>query len=106
MCFNAQAHGHGRQCALILAILCFSVSFIPLRAQQQFRAAWADIFHVGMGSTTEVNNMGSSLVPGHYNAVIVQAVGYMDQPGASGSHWPQYQESIISWSTRVTSGFH
>src|SRR5215831_1343380 len=106
MCFPAQVHGRGRQCALILAILFYSASFLSLQAQQpQFRAAWADIFHVGMGSTAEVNSMVSALVSGHYNAVIVQVVGYMDQPGGIGSHGAQYKSSILPWSSRVTASF-
>ena len=105
MCFHAQAHGRGRQCALILTLFCFAASIVPLQAQQQFRAAWADIFHVGMGSTSEVNSMVSSLVAGHYNAVIVQVVGYMDQPGGIGSHGAQYKSSILPWSSRVTASF-
>ena len=48
-----------RRCALALVILCFA-STAPLQAQE-FRAAWADVFHVGMSSQTEVNNMVSAL---------------------------------------------
>jgi uncharacterized lipoprotein YddW (UPF0748 family) len=70
---------------------------------QEFRAAWADVFHVGMGSTTEVNNMVSALVTGHYNAVVVQVVAYMD--GGSSSHGALWKSSILPWSTRVTSSF-
>src|SRR3954469_1265202 len=71
---------------------------------QEFRAAWADVFHVGMSSTTEVNTMVSTLVSGHYNAVIVQVVGYMDNAvGAShGAHW---KSNILPWSSRVKSTF-
>jgi uncharacterized lipoprotein YddW (UPF0748 family) len=86
--------------AVSLAILCCAA---PLHAQE-FRAAWADVFHVGMSSQTEVNNMVSTLVSGHYNAVIVQVVGYMDNAvGAShGAHW---QSSILPWSSRVKASF-
>src|SRR5512135_2004595 len=69
----------------------------------EFRAAWADVFHSGMGSTTEVNNMVNSLVTGHYNAVIVQVVGYMDS--GTSSHGALYKSNILPWSTRVTSSF-
>src|SRR5689334_21344832 len=79
MCFHAQAHGQRRQCALVLAILFCSASVRPLSAQQpQFRAAWADIFHVGLTSQADTDAMVSKLVAGHYNAVIVQVLGYMD----------------------------
>jgi uncharacterized lipoprotein YddW (UPF0748 family) len=90
-----------RRGALALVILCFA-STAPLQAQE-FRAAWADVFHVGMGSQTEVNNMVSALATGHYNAVVVQVVGYMDSgPASHGAHW---KSNILPWSTRVTSSF-
>jgi len=83
---------------LTLATICSTLE------AQQFRAAWADVFHVGMGSTTEVNNLVSTLVAGRYNAVIVQVVGYMDS-SSSASHGAQYKSTILPWSTRVTSSF-
>ena len=74
----------------------------PLSAQE-FRAAWADVFHVGMGSQTEVNNMVSALVAGRYNAVVVQVLAYMDNsPASHGAHW---KSAIVPWSSRVTAGF-
>ncbi len=83
-------------------VLCVGAAH-PLPAQQ-FRAAWADIFHVGMGSTSEVDTMVASLVAGRYNAVIVQALGYMDANGTA-SHGAHWKSSILPWSTRVKSNF-
>lgn len=74
------------------------------KAQQQFRAAWADVFHVGMGSGTEVTNMVNSLVSGRYNAVIVQVLAYMDNNG-TGSHGAHWKSSLVPWSPRVTTSF-
>src|ERR1051326_7086593 len=91
-----------RRCVIALALLGPTVA-APSHAQQ-FRAAWADVFHVGMGSQGEVDNMVSSLVTGHYNAVIVQAVGYMDRNGTA-SHGAHWKSSILPWSTRVNSTF-
>ena len=71
---------------------------------QEFRAAWADVFHGGMGSQAEVNNMVSALVAGNYNVVIVQVVAYMDRDGTS-SHGAHYKSSILPWSPRVTASF-
>jgi uncharacterized lipoprotein YddW (UPF0748 family) len=45
---------------------------------QEFHAAWADVFHLGMRSQSQVDTMVSTLASGHYNAVIVQVVDYMD----------------------------
>jgi len=89
------------RCPLIMAICCFTSNL----EAQQFRAAWADIFHSGMGSQTEVNTMVSSLVAGRYNAVIVQVLGYMDHPNGSLSHGAHWQSSIVPWSSRTTASF-
>lgn len=71
---------------------------------QQFRAAWADVFHVGMSSTNEINTMVSNLVVGRYNAVIVQVLAYHDANGTA-SHGAHWKSSIVPWSTRVKSNF-
>jgi GH24 family phage-related lysozyme (muramidase) len=79
-----QARVRLRRSAVALAVLCFA-SATPLPAQQ-FRAAWADVFRVGLRSTSEVNTMISKLVAGRYNAVGVQALAYMDNgSGSSGT---------------------
>jgi uncharacterized lipoprotein YddW (UPF0748 family) len=90
-----------RRNLFLLLTLCLATPG-PLLAQE-FRAAWADVFHAGMGSQTEVNNIVSALVTGHYNALVVQVVGYMDS--GSSSHGAQYKSTILPWSTRVTASF-
>jgi uncharacterized lipoprotein YddW (UPF0748 family) len=90
------------QQALLLPVILCLAGAIPASAQE-FRAAWADVFHSGMGSQTEVSNMVSALVTGHYNAVVVQVLGYMDSGVSShGAHW---KSNILPWSTRVTASF-
>ena len=90
-----------RRSAVVLVFFYFAI--VSRLHAQEFRAAWADVFHVGMGSTTEVNNMVSKLVSGHYNAVVVQVLGYMDNSTAShGAHW---KSNIVPWSSRVTASF-
>ena len=77
-----------------------TISSLPA---QEFRAAWADIFHAGLGSTNEVNSMVSTLVSGRYNVVIVQVLGYMDNSVTShGAHW---KSNIVPRSSRVTASF-
>lgn len=90
------------RCLVIMAGLWFVLAISS--PAQEFRAAWADVFHVGMGSQTEVNNMVATLVSGHYNAVIVQVVGYMDGIGVN-SHGAHWKSNILPWSPRVTAGF-
>src|SRR5512137_1250094 len=84
--------------AMLLAVLLFAAGATPSLAQE-FRAAWADVFHVGMSSTNEVNTMVSTLVAGRYNAVVVQVVAYMDSNGF-GSHGAHWQSNILPWSPR------
>src|ERR1043166_1545770 len=87
--------------AVLTAALCLGLA--KLSAAQEFRAAWADVFHAGMGSSSEVDAMVATLVSGHYNAVIVQVLAYMDNSTPShGAHW---KSSILPWSSRVTAGF-
>ena len=72
---------------IVAASALWVATTVPSSAQE-FRAAWADVFHVGMGSQTEVNNMVSALVAGRYNAVVVQVLAYMDNsPASHGAHW-------------------
>jgi uncharacterized lipoprotein YddW (UPF0748 family) len=86
----------------LLTFLSAGVS-TSLHAQQQFRAAWADVFHVGMQNSGQVDAMVNTLVSGHYNAVIVQVLAYMDNGTAShGAYW---KSSILPWSGYTTSGF-
>src|SRR5262245_61329805 len=92
------------QMRLFLAIACACMAINLRSSAQEFRAAWADVFHVGMGSQAEVNNMVGALVAGNYNVVIVQVVGYMDRDG-SNSHGAHWKSSILPWSPRVTASF-
>jgi uncharacterized lipoprotein YddW (UPF0748 family) len=90
-----------RRMPVFLAILLFAQS-TRLQAQQ-FRAAWADVFHVGMQNSSQVDTMISKLVAGHYNAVIVQVQAYMDT-GAS-SHGAYWKSNILPWSGYTTASF-
>ena len=87
--------------AVALVVLGFA-SAVPLQAQQ-FRAAWADVFHSGMQNASQVDTMLSNLVAGHYNAVIVQVLAYMDS--AASSHGAYWQSSIVPWSGFTTTNF-
>src|SRR4030095_4773682 len=76
------------------------LAFAHRLAAQEFRAAWADVFHVGMGSPGESTTMVNTPVWGNCNAVVVEVLAYMDNSTAShGAHW---KSSIVPWSSRVT----
>jgi uncharacterized lipoprotein YddW (UPF0748 family) len=105
MCLLSESHsrasaGIWRFAVALAACLLASITTLPA---QQFRAAWADIFHAGLTSQGDVNTMVSKLVTGRYNAVVVQVLGYMDNSVAShGAHW---KSSIVPRSSRVTASF-
>src|SRR5437870_4968625 len=98
--------GPARACmALRLWIAAFLTACPALVAPgaEQFRAAWADVFHVGMQSSSQIDTMVNTLVSGRYNAVIVQVLAYMDNGTAShGSYW---KSSIVPWSGYTTASF-
>ncbi len=91
------------QTRLVIALLIALAT--PLHAQQQFRAAWADVFNSAIANGTDVTNMVNTLANAHYNAIIFQTVAYMDHPSGSTSHGAQYKSSILPWSSRVSAGF-
>src|ERR1051326_383803 len=70
---------------------------------QQFRAAWADVFHVGMQSSSQVDTMVNTLVAGRYNAVVVQVLAYMDN--AALSHGAYWKSTNLPWSGYTSATF-
>ena len=100
--FHSRASAGIRRFAVALAACLFaSITTLPA---QQFRAAWADVFHVGMSSQSEVNTMVSKLVTGRYNAVIVQVLAYMDN-GTGSRTAPTGNQPSCPGRSRVTASF-
>ena len=89
-----------QRCLIAFALLLTTSLFAQT---QQFRGAWADVFHVGMGSEAEVDTMVSSLVAGNHNAIVVQVLGYMDTNLPS--HGALWKSAIVPWSVKVTESF-
>ncbi len=55
---------------------------------ESFRAFWADAFHQGFKSTTQINAMVSRAVTGNYNAIIAEVLAYHDTGGSGhGAYW-------------------
>jgi len=96
-----------RWVALAFTLFCLA-STAPLSAQQ-FRAAWVDVFHDGMQSSSQVDTMIATLVAGRYNAVIVQVLAFMDAGTTTalrshGAYW-QSTTSIVPWCYYTTQAF-
>jgi uncharacterized lipoprotein YddW (UPF0748 family) len=103
--FRGTRLANGASHRAFLFLIALSVLLLSARSgvAQQFRAAWADVFHVGMQNSSQVNTMISKLVAGHYNAVIVQVLAYMDNtPSSHGAYW---KSNILPRSAYVTSTF-
>src|SRR5882724_5219599 len=99
--FRLQTGARLRGCVVIVLSVFYGLA-TPLYAQQ-FRAAWADVFHVGMQNSGQVDTMVSKLVAGHYNAVIIQVLAYMDS--ATASHGAYWRSNIVPRSSNVTASF-
>jgi uncharacterized lipoprotein YddW (UPF0748 family) len=91
-----------RKWRVVRALFFGSLLASPLPAQQ-FRAAWADVFHAGLTSAADADALVNTLVAGKHNAVVVQVLAYMDNALPShGAHW---KSSIVARSSRVTASF-
>jgi uncharacterized lipoprotein YddW (UPF0748 family) len=61
--------------------------------EASFRGFWADAFHSGFKSTSQINAMVSRAVTGNYNAIIAEVLAYHDR-GSSG-HGAYWNSSIV-----------
>ena len=88
--------------AVVSAHLCV-IGFVSSAALgfEQFRAVWADAFHEGMKSTTQIDNMVSRLVAGHYNAVVVQVMPFHDRGASHGAYW---NSTIVPKASDISGG--
>ncbi len=72
-------------------------------AAPQFRALWVDVFHSGLQSAGQVDEMIGYAVAGRYNAILVEMLAYHDNP--VGSHGAYWQSDIAARSSYVTTSF-
>ena len=72
---------------LICGALIMGMS-VTSSAVVQWRAFWADAWHQGFYSKTEIDNMISRAVQGRYNAIVAEVMGYQDNTGTGhGAFW-------------------
>lgn len=54
----------------------------------EFRGFWADAFHVGFKSQSQINSMIARALAGNYNAILPEVLAYQDTGGsAHGAYW-------------------
>jgi len=82
----------------IVADACRFASLIP-----EFRGFWADAFHSGFKSESQIDDMVSRASAGNYNAIVAEILAYKDTSG--GGHGAYWHSSIVPWASEVTSGF-
>jgi uncharacterized lipoprotein YddW (UPF0748 family) len=74
----------------------------PVQADVEYRAAWADAFHEGYKSTSQINSLISRLVQGRYNAVFPEVMAYHDT-GSTG-HGAYWNSSIVPKASDISGG--
>ncbi|MBN1491262.1 MAG: family 10 glycosylhydrolase, partial [Phycisphaerae bacterium] len=69
----------------------------------EFRAFWADVFHYGLQTASQVDQMIALAVQGNYNVIIPEVLAFHDnQVGSHGAYW---RSNIVARSTYVTESF-
>ena len=51
-----------------------------------FRAFWADAFHVGFKSQSQIDDMIDRALIGNYNAIVPEVLAYQDYSNTYGGH--------------------
>ncbi|MEW6250817.1 MAG: family 10 glycosylhydrolase [Planctomycetota bacterium] len=60
----------------------------PLDANPAVRAVWADAFHSGFKSTSQIDNLVARAVTGRYNMIIAEVLAFHDTAGSGhGAYW-------------------
>jgi len=68
----------------------------------EFRGFWADAFHQGYKSTSEIDTMIGWALAGNYNAIVPEVLAFQDQTGSGhGAYW---NSSIVPKATDISGG--
>ncbi|MBN1514615.1 MAG: family 10 glycosylhydrolase [Phycisphaerae bacterium] len=82
---------HHRTRVISCAVTCCLIGGLiapPAVAQSSMRAFWADAFHEGFRSTSQIDAMISMAMTGNYNAIIAEVLAYQDNVGSGhGAYW-------------------
>ncbi|MFQ5807453.1 MAG: glycoside hydrolase family 10 protein [Phycisphaerae bacterium] len=83
-----------RLCLFVAALLVLGLAPGSLGdGDPSFRAFWADAFHSGFKSTSQINSLVSRAVTGNYNAIIAEVLAYHDR--GAGGHGAYWNSSIV-----------
>ena len=59
----------------------------PTFAIEQLRAVWADAFHEGFKSTSQIDDLVNRCLEGRYNAIVAEVMAYQDSGSGHGAYW-------------------
>ena len=71
--------------------------------QAALRAFWADAFHIGFKTSTQINDMVARAASGNYNAIIAEVLAYHDT--GAGGHGAYWNSSIVPKAADVSGSF-
>jgi uncharacterized lipoprotein YddW (UPF0748 family) len=84
----------------LLSVFCLGTAAAQGAQPAKFRAFWADVFHEGLKSKAQIDNMVDRAVAGRYNAIVAQVLGFHDNSG--GGHGAYWNSSIVPKATDIT----
>ena len=71
--------------------------------EPEFRGFWADAFHIGFKSQSQINDMIARAVAGNYNAILPEVMAFQDT-GASG-HGAYWNSDILPRASDISGSF-
>ncbi len=69
---------------------------------EEFRGFWADAFHVGFKSTSQIDDMITRALSGNYNAILPEIMAYQDS--GSSAHGAYWDSAIVPQATDISGG--
>lgn len=71
--------------------------------EPEFRGFWADAFHIGFKSTSQINDMVARAVAGNYNAILPEVMAFQDTGG--GGHGAYWDSDILPMAGDISGSF-
>ncbi len=71
----------------------------------EFRAFWADAFHVGFKSEGEIDDMIARALIGNYNAIVPEVLAYQDYSDTNSGHGAYWDSDIVPMAHDIPEDF-
>ena len=89
-----------------VALVLFALTCVPAAEGQRdasFRSVWADAYHSGFKTSSQVNDLVARAVAGNYNAIIAEVLAYHDT--GSGGHGAYWNSALVPKASDVSSSY-